>query len=229
MANTTQREPDEATRRTLPYFSLAAVWVAIIWAFSQMPNALEPTLWAAPSPLAYMNGTLTPNAGLRAVVKAPCGETGSCTAPESLAIDPTDGTIYTSLADGRIVQLTDQGVFIRVVFFSGGFINQHPQTPAKSVDSTDAPSNTTGVGVAGNEGLMRWCQREALAHRLAWNTPGERKCGRPLGIRLVKTLFSKQLFFVDAYHGLFRWDILDIVSPGSFYCTRSSLLTPHSS
>jgi hypothetical protein len=123
-----------------------------------------------------------------------------------LAIDPSDGTVYTSLADGRIVQLTDEGSFKRVVFFTGGFVRQ--QTTTTGVGSNEkASGNETGVGVAGNEVLMRWCQREALAGRLAWNTPGERKCGRPLGIRLVKTLFSKTLYFVDAYHGLFRWEM----------------------
>ena len=40
-------------------------------------------------------------------------------------------------------------------------------------------------GLLGHEEKLKWCKDESKAHRLAWDTEGERSCGRPLGLRLI--------------------------------------------
>ena len=158
--------------------SMFGVFAAFI--YYMLPSPLEPTLWQNPFPLPKLIGPLTPNNLLQHAEKAMCNQHGNCIAPESMAI--------ASLADGRIVKLDKTGSFLANVFFSGGFV---------------ANNKSKNGLTAGTAKLMEWCKNEVLAHRLAWNTLGEKKCGRPLGIRISKNT----LFFVDAYHGLFSLDL----------------------
>ena len=180
---------------------LAMMGVFVAFVYYKTPSALEPTLWQNPFPLPKLTGPLTPNTFLQQVEKATCSKHDNCISPESLVIEKSTGDIYASLADGRIVKLDKTGSFLANVFFSGGFF---------------ADNNSKNGLNAGNAKLMEWCTQEALAHRLAWNTKGEKTCGRPLGIRLSKNT----LFFVDAYHGLFSFDFktlhaVNLVNPST--------------
>ena len=186
-------------------FVLALMGVFCSWLYYKTPSALEPTLWKNPFPLPKLTGPLTPNTYLQHVEKATCSKEGNCISPESLAIDQSTGDMYASLADGRIVKLDKTGSFLANVFFSGGYVADH----------------TTNNGLStGTAKLMTWCKNEALAHRLAWNTKGEKTCGRPLGIRLS----GNTLFFVDAYHGLFSLDLKTLQT--SHHVTPSTTIYP---
>jgi hypothetical protein len=57
--------------------------------------------------------------------------------------------------------------------------------------------------------LYHWCRSEALSGELAWNCTGEQLCGRPLGLRLLDLgkHHSPLLFILDAYHGMFQYDL----------------------
>lgn len=71
------------------YFLPLVVLVAIM--YQHQPSVLEPVLWANPFPLPYLNGSYAANEKLTEV-KALCK--GECTAPESIAIEKSTGTVY---------------------------------------------------------------------------------------------------------------------------------------
>ena len=125
-----------------------------------------------------------------------------------------------SLNDGTVVSISAAGVLLSTVFFTGGYI------------ASDIETRTDGL--VGFQEKLKWCREESKSNRLAWNTEGERSCGRPLGLRLIQkyvsvrllflhfhmnsTSFSiiltsilsysyDQLYIIDAYHGVFRLDV----------------------
>jgi hypothetical protein len=65
------------------------VLVAII--YQQQPSVLEPVLWSNPFPLPYLNGSYAVNQKLTHAEHLCESE---CTAPESIAIEESTGTVY---------------------------------------------------------------------------------------------------------------------------------------
>ena len=90
--------------------------------------------------------------------------------PESMAFDDWDGTVYVGFGDGTVRTFSSEGIMQNIIFFAGGYLRH---------------------GVEGGEDrtqdLLDWCVKESKEGRLAWNHEGEKKCGRPLGIRTVSS------------------------------------------
>ncbi|CAM6000792.1 unnamed protein product [Sphagnum balticum] len=84
------------------------------------------------------------------------------------------------------MEFSETGDIIGEVVFVGGYLITSPEQAAK---------------------LKAYCQAELKAGRLPWNEADERKCGRPLGMRIFYKHHLTYLYFVDAYHGVFRVDI----------------------
>ena len=106
------------------------------------------------------------------------------------------------MADGRVAQFLQNGSYVNVVLFTGGYVRY------SSNHENDVESSYNGI--SGNEDLMNYCQKEAKAKRLAWNVTAERLCGRPLGTRMISDSRGKKnsvLYILDAYHGLFEIDL----------------------
>ena len=55
--------------------------------------------------------------------------------------------------------------------------------------------------------LYQFCHSQALSGELAWNCYNEKLCGRPLGLRVITILNSSLLFILDAYYGMFQYNI----------------------
>jgi hypothetical protein len=164
-----------------PYAAVITAIVAVVYYFQ--PSVLDPVLWKNPFKLPSLSGPYLPNDKLIHVDKFCYGK---CTAPESMAIDTVTGNIYASLSDGTVVLISQEGEIISTVFFSGGYIS--------------SPIDTRTNGLADTQETLTWCKRESTAHRLPAD---EKKCGRPLGLRLL----GNDLYIIDAYHGLFRFDL----------------------
>lgn len=151
---------------------LVAVFVSLICRL--FPSVLDPVVWRSPNPLPVLeesNDLLASSLRIH----------GDFAGPESLAVDPRTGIVYTGFNDGSVGSFSSDGKFLERVLF----LANHTST------AEDA------------SGLLQWCKEEALAKRLAWDVEGERKCGRPLGLRVV----ADQLYLIDAYHGLFRFHL----------------------
>jgi hypothetical protein len=133
------------------------------------PSVLAPVIWKDPSPVLKLEGNLAPNSILKHAVKVAANLHG----PESTAFDDEDGTAYVSFGDGTVRSFGQEGVLQDTVFFTGGIIDG------------SVPGN--GVGQA-SAALQEWCTKESNSGRLAWDFEGERKCGRPLGLRFRKVV-----------------------------------------
>jgi len=131
--------------------------------YQTVRNILEPTLWSNPPPLLKFEGAIAANNLLTNAVRTE----GSYHGPESIAFDPELGTGYVSFGDGVVRSFSADGKELGPVFFTGGF----------QIDRK-------GNGLTSENAEFRsWCLTESNENRLAWNTVGEYKCGRPLGIR----------------------------------------------
>ncbi|KAJ1403928.1 hypothetical protein B484DRAFT_224454 [Ochromonadaceae sp. CCMP2298] len=64
--------------------------------------------------------------------------------------------------------------------------------------------------------------------RLAWSVAAERKCGRPLGLRVRQEGRTKYLYIMDAYHGLFKLNLADS-SVQHLVTPESAIKTPKGS
>lgn len=136
-----------------------------------LPTVLDPVLWTNPNPLPRLLGKLSPNSLLQNPLKIVANFAGA----EAFAVDSSTGNVYAGMNDGTIAVFSQDHKYIQRVFFTGGFVSQSSATRKNGIDpATDI--------------LRRFCNTEALAHRLAWNKDQERTCGRPLGIRFVKVL-----------------------------------------
>ncbi|RYH13060.1 hypothetical protein EON65_36585 [archaeon] len=141
------------------YLTIAIVVSVLAYVFITIPSVLDPVIWSNPSPLTSFEGAATPNSLLQHVMKVE----GDFTGPESFAVDEETGVVYASFSDGSIGAFNADGSFIDRVLFIGSLVN--PRAPLR---------------------LLDWCKQEALSKRLPWNQDGERKCGRPLGLRIYK-------------------------------------------
>ena len=159
------------------YVSVFIVIVAL--AVYLLPSELEPTVWLNPPPLVDLPIT---NTVLNHTIKLHEYE---ILAPESIAFDIVTGYGYASLGDGRVVELNSKGDLIGEVLFIGGFIN-------KLSLKSDEIAN-----------LKAYCTSEYLAGKLPWNISDERRCGRPLGLRVATIKSLTYLYIADAYHGIF--------------------------
>jgi hypothetical protein len=170
------------------------------------PTELEitPVLWFHPDPLPSLSNQWAKNSALIDTIHL---NIGNVVAPESIAIDKNSGIGYASLADGRIVSLDIHGNYLEDVFFVGGkiFFLRYPPcnltTLSGYIKTNEVIDNTSA--------LYHWCRFEALAGELPWNCTGEKLCGRPLGLRLleVRNRDLPMLFILDAYHGMFQYDL----------------------
>lgn len=139
------------------------VGIAAFIYYQITPSILEPTLWNDPLPLLKFEGPTAVNTILSNAKKIGEGLHG----PESMDFDFEDGTAYVSFGDGCVRSFTKDGELVEVVFFSGGYMSGY---------------FPNGVGID-SEKLQSWCSMESSTGKLAWNTEGERLCGRPLGLR----------------------------------------------
>ena len=162
------------------HVAVVVLLLAVYLAMSK--NPLDPVLWTTPFPLPPLqrNSLLATAARFGRKVAM---------APESFAMDPVTGLVYSSLGDGRVVALTEKGQYASLVFFTG---DHAPSDAAKDRDE-----------------VLAWCMREGRAGRLAWHPERERACGRPLGLRLRQVRGATLLYVLDAYHGLFSIDMSD--------------------
>eukprot|EP00611_Tribonema_gayanum_P020433 TRINITY_DN372_c1_g1_i1.p1 TRINITY_DN372_c1_g1~~TRINITY_DN372_c1_g1_i1.p1 ORF type:complete len:497 (-),score=188.54 TRINITY_DN372_c1_g1_i1:636-2126(-) len=153
-------------------------------------SPLEPFPWSqVPSPPS-LHGSLAPN---EVLINAELLHVNETIGPEAFALG-ADGSIYTGLADGRVVMLNDRGEDLRTVFFVGGFISsQCREAGAK-----------TGLEECGKE-LRAECSAAARARNRGASEDTERRCGRPLGLQFVAS--NATLYVLDAYHGLFALDV----------------------
>jgi len=148
------------------------------------PNVLEPTHWDNPLPLMSFEGPTAQNNVLTHAYQVSQNFHG----PESMAFDDWDGTVYVGFGDGTVRTFSSEGIMQNIIFFAGGYLRH---------------------GVEGGEDrtqdLLDWCVKESKEGRLAWNHEGEKKCGRPLGIRTKKDINRvTRVYVLDAYHGLFE-------------------------
>ena len=97
-------------------------------------------------------------------------------APESFAMSES-GEVFASTSYGVVVVMDENGHWKSDLFFVGGFI--YPDVKIED------------------------CRTLALAGELAWSKETEKRCGRPLGLRLVEST----LWVVCAYHGIFSIDV----------------------
>lgn len=135
--------------------------------YRAVPSALEPTLWNSPPPLLKFEGATSTNTILANAIKLESNPHG----PESTAFDTEDGTAYVSFSDGTVGSFDMHGNRIATVFFSGGYIamkNNQPRSNGLNEHSVE---------------LQHWCGMESREGRLAWDVEGEKRCGRPLGLR----------------------------------------------
>ena len=173
---------------------VVVVSIYLFQLYDIIPSVLTPVVWTRPNKLPFMIGKLTPNSKLEKVVKF---SDGTFAGPESFAFTE-EGNAYVSLNDGTVGLMTVEGILIKRVFFTGGFITE---TGGNGVSSSTAA-------------LMVLCNKRALSGELAYNTEAERTCGRPLGLRYRQqggriwgSRGKGQLYILDAYHGLFVLEI----------------------
>lgn len=143
------------------------IGIAAVVYYRVTPSVLDPVLWDDPSPLLKLDGALAPNSILQHAVKIAPHLHG----PESTAFDDENGMAFVSFGDGAVRSFTKDGQLKEAVFFTGGLVGG------------SVPGN--GVGKA-SASLQDWCSAESNEGRLAWDYEGERKCGRPLGLRFRK-------------------------------------------
>lgn len=154
-------------------FKICAILIGVLAAlyYKFTPNVLEPTIWANPPPLLQFESQTAVNEILAKAVQTEVLYHG----PESIAFDHELGTAYVSYGDGIVRSFTAEGKEIGPVFFTGGFMIKSLQ----------------GNGLDSEHSILQaWCRDESLVNRLAWNTAGEKKCGRPLGIRFRKVSYT---------------------------------------
>lgn len=188
-----------------PIDTIEIICFVVIWiclTFYSTKNVIEPQLWIS----GFFN--LPPAIISNSILtnsRQMSGEPYRVLAPESLAFHQ-NGTVFASTSYGMIVALNQSGHYTHDVFSTGKFMNN-----SLSVD---------------------WCRAEARSGRLGWNSIHEKKCGRPLGLRLVQ---SKHLYISDAYHGIFKIDLRShkvehIVTPSTVIATppltRSQKIDP---
>ena len=161
-----------------PHFVVALLMLVVFWL---VPNILDPVKWQDPFALPK----LAVNNDLIAIQHM---EEGIITSPESMAMDKSNGLVYTSLADGTVVALDANGNIIKQVFFTYAAVN-------KNLEENEVSSK------------LNYCKQQAAAGNIQWNVHQERACGRPLGLRIKSIRHQKLLFILDAYHGLFTVDI----------------------
>lgn len=154
-------------------FAVAAGISAFVF-YRTVPSVLEPTLWNNPPPLLKFEGSTATNSVLANARKVE----GNPHGPESTAFDPEDGTAYVSFSDGTVGSFSMHGQRIATVFFSGGYIaNKGKQSTSNGLHE-------------GSKELQSWCSTESNEGRLAWDVEGEKRCGRPLGLRFRQVIID---------------------------------------
>lgn len=145
---------------------IVAVAISVLaYVCINVPSVLDPVIWKNPSPLTSFEGATATNTILQNAIRVQ----GDFAGPESFAVNEETGVVYASFSDGSVGAFNADGTFIGRVLFIGSLVDPHS-----------------------SEGLLEWCKQEALSKRLPWNQDGERKCGRPLGLRIHKvSLISK--------------------------------------
>lgn len=199
-------------------YSVVIAVVSILYYFYILPpDGLEPNLWKEPCKL----NKLEKNTILKNTITFYENSADVfIPAPESFAFDENTGSFtfsyhikniqimpniilgnaFATLADGRVAQFLQNGSYVGIVLFTGGYVLYSNSN--KIIDSSYN-------GISGNEDLMKYCQVEAKAKRLAWNVTAEKLCGRPLGSRIIADRKNAHpiLYILDAYHGLFEIDL----------------------
>eukprot|EP01031_Cornospumella_fuschlensis_P031207 gene31207-37715_t len=164
-------------------FVIPIAIAVLAYVFYTIPSVLDPVIWKNPTPLTGLDGAAAPNTILQHAFKVQ----GDFSGPESFAVDENTGVVYAGFSDGSIGSFRADGGLIGRVLFIGRLVN-----PTAS------------------EGLLDWCKNEALSKRLPWNQDGERRCGRPLGLRIQSEAGGSALYVLDAYHGLFAVNLTDM-------------------
>lgn len=159
-----------------------------------VPSGLDPVIWESPCKLFPLEENTILDHGIKLHENA-------IHAPESFAFDEHTGLAYSGLADGRVMQFSQMGEVMGTVLFVGGYIsayNKHTQN-----SEIDLSSYT---GMEESE-LFKSCQALLKAGKLSSDESAEKKCGRPLGLRIVYRHEKTFLYTVDAHHGIFRIEL----------------------
>ncbi|CAM9136998.1 unnamed protein product [Phaeothamnion confervicola] len=206
----------------------AALAVAIIGIFLAVSDPpLDPEPWTEMPPLRALDGPYEPNTLLEGATRL---QEGEVLAPESFAVSP-DGTLYGGLADGRVVAMDALGQNARPVFFSGGYAIAAAVAAAAATAAGTATggkssgSSSDGDGLTAAPRLMAECHKLAQQGVLHHDVVMERSCGRPLGLRWS----GKNLYILDAYHGLFALDPATHSAVRLFDPNATVVTVPHAS
>jgi hypothetical protein len=154
----------------MSFFLYFVQLVALLAVFYKTKRSvLEPTLWTDPNPLPSFDGPLTANDLLSDVNTIDIK--GDFAGPESIAFHTNDGIAYASFNDGTVGSFSSGRlpfpVKDRVLFFSGAFVAGINDSSSKE-----------------HQELVQWCQNEVKEERIPWVVTSEKKCGRPLGLRV---------------------------------------------
>jgi hypothetical protein len=160
-----------------PAFCFIAAFLLVFHLWLLVPSCLEPVVWTSPNLLpqfqeaSAVNNLLQRSQKLQGVI-----------GPECIAFDLTGVTAYISNGDGTVSAFNASTLlFVKTVFFTGKHILR-------------ASSHRTVNGM-NHEDFQKWCEEEAFAERLQWNTANERLCGRPLGLRYAIVSVSPKVVF----------------------------------
>ena len=118
--------------KKLSWKNFLLVLLTLTVLFYSLDNPLEPQLW---SPSFKLPNNMVTEYGKSLEYTKHVGS-NILLAPESLAIDKEKGNIYASLADGRVVMLTDEGKYMKTIFFRGEYIFNDSNLNKLSLDCT---------------------------------------------------------------------------------------------
>ena len=140
---------------------------------------LDPAPWQSVPPSPVLHGPLASN---ELLIATELLHEHVVIAPEALEAG-AEGTLYTGLANGCVIALTETGEQPKAVFFTGGYLE-----------------SKTGNGLSAKQ-LVTHCHELAQQGVSKIGEVNERKCGRPLGLEYDSS--SSTLYILDAYHGVF--------------------------
>jgi hypothetical protein len=162
---------------------------------------LDPEPWKNSPPSPELHGPLASN---ELLIATEILHEHVVIAPEAFEAG-AEGTLYTGLANGCVVALTETGEQPKAVFFTGGFLETR-----------------TGNGLAAKQ-LVTHCHDLAQQGVGKIGEANERKCGRPLGLEYDSS--TSTLYILDAYHGLFT---LNTESGSAQHLLNAATVTPKS-
>mmetsp|Transcript_12384 Transcript_12384/g.18571 ORF Transcript_12384/g.18571 Transcript_12384/m.18571 type:complete len:445 (-) Transcript_12384:25-1359(-) len=167
--------------------------------------SIEAYSWDDIKPLKEWEGVLSPN---NALSEAKLLNYDQTIGAESFVVGSND-SIYTGLADGRVVELNKDGLLKETVIFIGGLLSERCE------------SSDNGLGCDAE--LEKRCISNSIANNRGVSAESEIMCGRPLGLHFESD--TQELFVLDAYHGLFKFNV-DSKKAETVFNTKNTLPAP---